>query len=672
MIPLRTSYWHIESVWLFYLLAFIASAIFTFGLIGHLSIWIKGIKRQNITFSWKGIGNLIWDGLLGRRIFRGDVAAGTMHLLIMWGFTGLFVGTILISIDYWIFHFLEGNIYIVYSTCLEIAGLMLTIGLIWALIRRYLQRVSSLERRFEDFTVVVLLGLVAISGFLVEGLRLAAQSPDWARWSFAGYWVSLLWSDSSTALGWYPFSWWAHALLSLGLVGYIPYSKLFHIFAAPVTIYLEILPPQAVPIETRSPGQEAFSYRDIIFFDACTRCGRCVAECPSTGAGEPFTPRDFIIWARNKLLLQYHLLNRFNAFRRWMHHRSLKLVDFDTHKLWHCTTCGACLEVCPVYGATPVAIRDARSRVVEKGTEVPPLLTQTLKTLYKYNNPWEATRKKRANWAYDLDIPDLSKAEEQAELCYFVGCTTSMDIRARGIARSFARILQHLNVPFSILGNKEPCCGDIARRAGEDGLFEKQMQDCLEVFARYDIHDLIISSPHCFHTFINDYQAYQALLQPDERFDIRFRHYTMLLSNLVKTGVLRFTQRLNVKATYHDPCYLGRHNGIFDQPRAVIDAIPGVQRVEMAHSRANSLCCGGGGDRIWQEDLDAEVKMAEIRIREAESTGAEILITACPLCLIMFEDVRKTAGLEQSLQVMDLNEFVVMALGLEDEKRYCY
>jgi Fe-S oxidoreductase/nitrate reductase gamma subunit len=665
MTPLRTSYWHIEPVWLFYLLAAIAVVFFAFGLIVHLSVWMRGIRRQRIPFSWQGMAQLIWDGLLGRRIFRGDVAAGTMHLLIMWGFSGLFVGTVLISVDYWVYHFLEGTVYLAYSTCLEIMGLMLILGLSWAMIRRYLQRVSRLERRFEDLFVAALLMLVAISGFLVEGLRLAAQRPDWAQWSFAGYWVGLVWTEPQAALSWYPYSWWAHAILSLWLIGYIPYSKLFHMLAAPASIYLEIQPPQAVPIETRTPDEELFSYRDMIFFDACTRCGRCVEECPSTGAGEPFTPRDFILWARNALLTQYHPLSRFQWFRAWKQRRNSKAVDFDPHKLWHCTTCRACLEVCPVYVATPDAIREARCRVVEEGTQVPALLTQSLKTLYKYNNPWEATKKKRANWAQDMAIPDLSKGEGQGDLCYFVGCTTSMDIRAQGIARSFARILKHLNLAFAILGNKEPCCGDIARRAGEDGLYEKQMGDCIEAFDRFGIRDVVTSSPHCFHTFINDYPAFQALLPPDEKPELRVRHYTLLLAELVKTGTLRFLHPLKARVTYHDPCYLGRHNRIFDPPRQVIDAIPGVQRVEMAHNRINSLCCGGGGDRVWQDELDAEVKMAEIRIHEAEATGAEILITACPLCLIMLEDARKTTGLEQSLSVMDLNEFVVKALGLD-------
>jgi len=664
MTPSRTSYWLIQHVWVFYLLAALAVGVFLFGLVIHVSVWIKGIRRQKIPFSWRGISNLFLDGVFGRRIFKGDIAAGTMHILILWGFLGLFMGTVLISVDYWLFHFLSGSVYIWYSTCLEVVGLMLMIGIVWSLIRRYLQRVPRLERCIEDFTVVILLFAVALSGFVVEGIRLAVQRPEWAKWSFAGHWVSLLFTQPQGAQSIYPYLWWVHALLSLGLVAYIPFCKLFHILAAPVSIYLENQPLQAIPVETRSPNDEVFSYRDMIFLDACTRCGRCVEVCPSTGAGEPFSPRDFIVWARNNLLMKHHPLNHITWFKDWINHRYKKEQGFEPQKIWHCTTCRACLDVCPVYVATLDSIRQARSKLVEEGTQVPPLLTQSLKNLYKYNNPWEATKKKRAQWSGDLEIPDISQSEKAEGLCYFVGCTTSMDIRAQELARSFALILKHARVPFSTLGKKEPCCGDIARRVGEDGLFEKQMEDCIELFQRYEIHDIVTSSPHCFHTFRNEYPAFQALKPPEEQVEFRVRHFTQLLRELVASGSLKFEMPLNVKVTYHDPCYLGRHNQVFDDPRDVITAIPGVQMMEMAHNRADSLCCGGGGDRIWQEDLDADVKMSEIRIREAEDTGAEILITACPLCLIMLEDARKTTGLEDSLRVMDLNEFVVMALDL--------
>jgi len=665
MIPSRTSYWLIQHVWIFYLLAAVAVGVFLFGVIIHVSVWIKGIRRQTIPFSWRGISNLFLDGLLGRRIFRGDIAAGTMHILIMWGFLGLFVGTVLISVDYWLYHFLSGSFYIWYSTCLEILGLMLMIGLVWSLIRRYIQRVPRLESRIEDLTVVIWLFAVVLSGFVVEGLRLANQSPEWAKWSFAGHWLSFLFTQPQGALSIYPYLWWVHALLSLGLIAYIPFCKLFHMLGAPASIYLENQPLQAILAESRAQDKEVFSYRDMIFFDACTSCGRCVEVCPSSGAGEPFSPRDFIVWARDNLLMKYHPLNHFNWFENWITRRYTKEQVFEPQKIWHCTTCRACLDVCPVYVATPDAIQQARSKLVEEGTHMPPLLTQSLKNLYKYNNPWEATKKKRAQWSRDLEIPDISQSEEAEGLCYFVGCTTSMDIRAQELARSFARILKYGRVSFGTLGKREPCCGDIARRVGEEGLFEKQMEDCIELFRRYGIRDVVTSSPHCFHTFRNEYPAFQALKPPEEQVEFRVRHYTQLLRELVAAGSLKLEKPLNIKVTYHDPCYLGRHNQIYDVPREVITAIPGVQMVEMAHNRADSLCCGGGGDRIWQEDLDADVKMSEIRIREAEDTGAEILITACPLCLIMLEDARKTTGLEDSLRVMDLNELVAMVMGLD-------
>jgi len=667
MIPSRTSYWLIQHVWVFYLLAAVAVGVFLFGVIIHASVWIKGIRRQTIPFSWRGISNIFLDGLLGRRIFRGDIAAGTMHILIMWGFLGLFVGTVLISVDYWLYHFLSGSFYIWYSTCLEILGLMLMIGLVWSLIRRYIQRVPRLERRIEDLTIVIWLFAVVLSGFVVEGLRLANQSPEWAKWSFAGHWLSFLFTQPQGALSIYPYLWWVHALLSLGLIAYIPFCKLFHMLGAPASIYLENQPLQAILAESRAQDKEVFSYRDMIFFDACTSCGRCVEVCPSSGAGEPFSPRDFIVWARDNLLMKYHPLNHFNWFENWITRRYTKKQVFEPQKIWHCTTCRACLDVCPVYVATPDAIQQARSKLVEEGTHMPPLLTRSLKNLYKYNNPWEATKKKRAQWSGDLEIPDISQSEEAGGLCYFVGCTTSMDIRTQELARSFARILKYGRVPFGTLGKREPCCGDIARRVGEDGLFEKQMEDCIELFRCYGIRDVVTSSPHCFHTFRNEYPAFQALKPPEEQVEFRVRHYTELLRELVAADSLKLEKPLNIKVTYHDPCYLGRHNQIYDVPREVITAIPGVQMVEMAHNRADSLCCGGGGDRIWQEDLDADVKMSEIRIREAEDTGAEILITACPLCLIMLEDARKTTGLEDSLRVMDLNELVAMVMGLDGD-----
>ena len=309
-----------------------------------------------------------------------------------------------------------------------------------------------------------------------------------------------------------------------------------------------------------------------------------------------------------------------------------------------------------MYGATFEVVTKKRMRAVEEGTLVPTLLSQTLEKLFKYNNPWESSKKQRGAWADELEIPNLTKRGVEADLCYFVGCTTSFDDTAQRIARSFSEVLKSAGIRFGILGKKEPCCGDIARRVGELGLFEEQREGCGELFEKYDITELVTSSPHCFHTFKNEY--------PEAAF--RARHYTLFLKELMSEGRLRFKKGIEATVTYHDPCYLGRHNGIFEEPRDVIGAIPGLTLVEMDHHREDSLCCGGGGGRMWQ-DLQGDVKMGEVRIREAEATGAEILITACPLCLIMLEDARKGAGLKEPFRVMDLNEVVLQALEIKRE-----
>jgi Fe-S oxidoreductase len=325
----------------------------------------------------------------------------------------------------------------------------------------------------------------------------------------------------------------------------------------------------------------------------------------------------------------------------------------DTY--WYCTTCRACLEVCPVYGAAFEAVIKKRVWAVEDGTHIPRLMNQTLEKIFKYDNPWESSKKKRGAWAEGMDLVELAKGNARADLCYFVGCTTSFDDTAQGIARSFSKILQLAGVNFGILGKKEPCCGDIARRVGELGLFVEQREKCLDLFDQYGITQVVTSSPHCFHTFRNEY--------PEAPFQAR--HYTLVLLELIANGKLQFQKGMEATVTYHDPCYLGRYNRIFEEPREIIRSIPGLSLVEMIHHGADSLCCGGGGGRMWQ-DLDGEVKMGDVRIREAQATGARILVTACPLCRIMLEDARKAAGLNETLRVMDLNELVLQAVEQAD------
>ena len=595
----RVMFWQIDHVWLFYVLAAVATILFLSGLALHILVWRKSVRSREISFKADALKKMLLDAFLGRRVITGDVAAGLMHLLIFWGFLILFIGTGVLSIHHYVMTFLAGTAHLIFSFIMEVAGLMLLAGVLWALVRRYLQRVPRLERRLEDALVPLWLLLIVVSGFILEGARLSALQPAWGHWSFLGWALRGLLSPSS-AEAFYPSLWWIHTLFCLSFIALIPYTKLFHILGAPAGIYFQnAAEPVLLSMEE---GTGDFDLGDAIFFDGCMRCGRCVASCPSAGAGEPFAPRDFVQAMRRVLWREHSPVGDI----RLMSRNEKTEVD---ENFWYCTTCRACLEVCPIYGATFEAVTKKRVTAVEEGTRVPKLLNQTLEKLFKYDNPWESSKKNRGAWADDLEIPNLTKRGVEADLCYFVGCTTSFDDTAQRIAQSFSSVLKASGVDFGILGKKEPCCGDIARRVGELGLFEEQKGGCEELFEKYDITELVTSSPHCFHTFKNEY--------PDAEF--RARHYTLMLQELMKEGKLRFKKGLEAKVTYHDPCYLGRHNRIFDEPREVIGSIPGITLVEMPNHRENSLCCGGGGGRMWQ-DLQGDVKMSDVRIREAEAT----------------------------------------------------
>jgi len=634
------------------------------GIAAHLSVWVKSVPKGKVPFSGRAVKRTAWDVILGLRVLKGEVAAGIMHSFIFWGFVILTVGTALLLIHEHLTSYLTGKSHLIFELSMEIGGLILLAGILWALVRRYVQRVPRLERRMEDAVVPLWLLVVVGSGFLLEGVRLASQQPAWESWSFAGAWVASLFS-SPTAQSTYPYLWWGHALLSLGFIAVIPFTKLFHVLGAPAAYYFHHSaesspapslqePAEAtvnandVPLDEEAAlgfGEKPLTLTDVTFYDACMRCGRCVQACPATGAGEPFAPRDFIqatlhaLWQKHSPVGDIRFLS--------------KDQPIGQEVPWYCTTCAACLEVCPVYGATFEAVSKKRTELILEGTGVPDLMNQTLERLFNYENPWVASKRERAVWAKDLEIPALKRGGNGAELCYFVGCTTSFDARAQEIAKSFSTLLKRAGVSFGILGEKEPCCGDIARVVGEVGLFQEKMENCSALFDDYGIEQVVTSSPHCFHTFLNEY--------PEKRFGVR--HYALVLKELIAGGRLKLEKPVNAAVTYHDPCYLGRHNRIFEEPRDVIRSIPGIKLTEMSHHGPDSLCCGGGGGRMWQgPELRGEARMGEVRVKEARETGAEIVVTACPLCLIMLEDAVKTLGLDRELKIMDLNELLLQSL----------
>jgi Fe-S oxidoreductase len=318
--------------------------------------------------------------------------------------------------------------------------------------------------------------------------------------------------------------------------------------------------------------------------------------------------------------------------------------------LWDCTTCNTCTSRCPKEVDPMEVVVGLRSVVVEGG-RIPNTVKVALQSVFTQGNPLTFPREDRAAWVDDLPIKVLSEAGE-AEYLYFVGCTPSYDPRIQKITRTLVRALDQAGVDFGILGQEESCCGSEVRRLGEAGLFEMLVEENMELWQGYGVKKIVTTSPHCYNTLKKDYPG----------LDLELMHYTELVSHLLDEERLVFTGELNKTVTYHDPCYLGKHNQVFDPPRSILQRIPGLKLVEMDRSREKSLCCEGGGGRMWLEGTNIEERLAHQRVQEAIDTGAEILATACPFCVLTLEDAVKIRGLEEQLQVVDIMDLVAQVM----------
>ena len=355
----------------------------------------------------------------------------------------------------------------------------------------------------------------------------------------------------------------------------------------------------------------------------CIQCGRCTGGCP-VSARSALNPR--------KLVYEALLGVRF--------------VPVERSEIWECTTCATCAERCPKKIRPVDVVLSLRSDVIEGG-RVRATVRDAMESTFMHGNPWGRAREKRTEWIGDLDVRILEEGGK-TELLYYVCCTASYDPRIQELSRSMVRVLQKAGIDFAILGNAESCCANEMAELGERGLFEMAQEGNIETFQKYTFPEMVAGSPHCFHAFVNKYPALS--------FDVV--HYTQYFSRLIDEGKLTFLGELAKKVTYHDPCFLGKQNKIFDEPRHVLQSLPGVEYIEMDRSRERSLCCEGGGGRMWMESESSEERLAEVRVRDAVSLGAEVLATACPFCLLTLEDAVKTTGNEDKIVVRDIVELV--------------
>ncbi len=464
----------------------------------------------------------------------------------------------------------------------------------------------------------------------------------------------------------------------MGFLVFLSYSKHLHIAVAPINVAFSRR-PRALGGLDKTPDMdmehvredsvfgvgiiEQFTWKQMLDFVTCTECGRCQSVCPAWNTGKPLSPKLVIMGLRDNMFASAdRLLGRGKPGSsggpdRNVDVQTLVPSTIEPDVLWSCTTCGACVEECPVDIEHVDAIVDMRRYEVLMESRFPSEASLMLRNIENQGDPWGLGRDKRIEWTEGLDfeVPIVTDTvPDDIEYLYWVGCAGALDERARKGVQATARMLNRAGVSFAILGPKESCTGDPARRLGNEFLYQEQAKTNIETLMQARARKIVVTCPHCFNTIKNEYPALGG--------DFDVIHHAQLLDHLVSTGRLAPTSGYEAKVTYHDPCYLGRHNRVFDEPRSVLDAIPGVRQIEMRRCKERGFCCGAGGARMWLEEKIGKRVNVE-RTDEALGTGADVVSTACPYCMIMLDDAVRAKSKEDEVKVLDLSQIVEASLG---------
>ena len=651
----REIYWNVghglTTLVPMYLLTFAAFAVLVNEFLARIKVYRQGQTLDRIDQLPLRIVNMLKAVLLQSKVLRVK-GPGLAHGLFFWGFFLLFLGTCLIVLQadftdlLFGYKFLTGYFYLLFSLVLDLAGLLAILMLAGLLVRRYIVRPEGLERKFDDIIMHGLLFAILLSGFVIEGARMAVteMGTSLAYWSpvglvfakaFAGY-------SEETLRGLHNNTWWLHLLLVMAFIVAIPFTKFKHIFTTSLNYLFDDLGPtgKLVSLDLEDETAESFgasaitdlTWKDIFDTDACTQCKRCQDRCPAYNTEKPLSPMK--------------LINDLGGVA--FEHPEANLIEAcDKDAIWACTTCRACQEICPASIEHVSKIVDLRRNLVLMEGEFPGEEVMTAMEQSEVNgNPLGIGYASRGDWAQGLGIKTLAE-DPQVDILYFVGCYASFDARNIKIAKAFIQLCQAAGIKVGILGKEEKCCGEPMRKMGNEYLYQTLAQENIELIKGYGIQKIVTSCPHCFNTLAKDYRDFD--------FDIEVESYTMFLEQLVSSGQLKLTAAA-FDCTYHDSCYLGRHNDIYQAPRSLIEAAGGTI-TEMDKNRSEAFCCSAGGGRILaEENLGSRINIK--RVNMAGETGAPQLLSNCPFCLTMFEDGIKGAEREEQLQAKDIAEIL--------------
>ena len=630
--------------------------------------------------------------------------SGIMHALIFWGFIVITV----VTVDMLLTGLIPGlelplisrNPLLLVTVETFQAFVLLALGM--AFLRRLVLRPRRLNYNVDAYIILGLITTLMVTAFLATSTLIAYEARPWDRWSYISSVLAPLWSgvEPRTLAGLHRAFWWSHVLTVLAFFAYLPHSKHLHIITAPFNVWLRNLEPRgALPYRDVEAALESgqplgagevteLTWKDLLDSYTCTECGRCEAACPASRTGKPLSPKDLVVDLRHYVVEHGRALLPQRSEARGEHgapRPGLVGEVIADEVLWDCTTCGACVDACPVFIDHVPKIVEMRRHLVMEQNRFGQDAQRLFENLEVSGNPWRFPRASRSDWAAGLDIPVLGQDVnvEDVSLVYWVGCAGAHDERYQKVARMFAGLLQQAGVRFAILGAQETCTGDPARRAGHEYLFQLLARQNVETLNGLDVKKIVATCPHCFNTLKDEY--------PQVGGQYEVIHHSELLAQLVREGRLRpgdgqWPRRLAThrkrrqgaeergqgqddaapqherSVTYHDPCYIGRYHGLYDQPREVLQALPGLRFREIPrHHRQHAMCCGAGGARAFMEETRG-TRINHLRLEHAAAAQSDIIATSCPYCIMMLEDATRTTGRYEALPVRDISELLAEAV----------
>ncbi len=653
--------------------AFIAVAGFAFGYSAlKFKILIELIKKQ------KGKGptvdriperiKIALVNVLGQKAVNQKQPIGIAHTVIFWGFMIITIGTVEQFIGTLYeganFTFIGESAYKLLVTIQDFFTGGILIAVLYALYRRVIVKPSYVGKSKDAMIVLTFTGSLMVAILLMNAHHIVGDMPFYADSMFfskiVSGWVEGLSTSSVAHHNLFTFWKWVHMLLVLGFSMYIPNSKHLHIIAAGPNTFLKPIEREKgmKPIDFTNESVTQYgaakindlSWKDSLDYYSCTECGRCESLCPAWNTGKPLSPKKLI------LDLKTNLYRNKAALLAGKEEEVTPLIDENVTEdvIWACTTCRACEIACPVFIDQPGKIMESRRNLVMMESKFPAEVQTVFKNMETNYSPWAFSAADRANWSEGLDVPQMSSVGDasKVDVLLWVGCAGSFDDRNKKVLRSFVSLLKKASVKFAILGSEEQCTGDSARRIGNEYLFQTLATANVETLNRYQTKKIVTACPHCFNILKNEYKDFGG--------NYEVVHHSQFIAQLIQGGKLKPAAAMNQTVAFHDSCYLGRWNNVYEQPRSVLESVPGVKLVEMKQHHDQSLCCGAGGGRMWMEEhIGKKVNVA--RTEQALDTGATVVASACPFCMTMITDGVKSKDKQDSVKVMDIAEVMDQA-----------